>query len=74
MSLLVPRAWIFREHIANIPIAGSCLVLGGMGGSFLVDFFGHDVGSTDAVRRIALFRSWLTAEDRGWIVGLLIWF
>lgn len=74
MSLLVPRAGVFGKHIAKIPVAGSCLVIGDLGRGLLVDFFGHDVGSTGVVRRIALFRSWLTAEERRWIVALLIWF
>lgn len=74
MSLLVPWSGVFGKHIAKIPVAGSCLFVGDMGRSLLVDFFGHDVGSTGAVRRVALFRSWLTAEERRWIVGLLIWF
>lgn len=72
--MLVPRRGVFRKHIAKIPVAGNCLVLGDLRRRFLVDFFGHVVGSTGAVRRVALFRSWLKADERRSIVGLLIWF
>lgn len=74
MSLLVPRRRVLRKHIAKIPVAGGCLVVGGLRRRLLVDFFGHVAGSTGAVRRVALFRSWLTGVERRWIVGQLIWF